>query len=248
MSKEAFSRREFLKVAAAVGVVGTTASFLSDAWGDGKGQPSAGQGHVSGGDKGHQRGKAELQRVLQATLDFNVSGVENNNRIGSRLAANLVEIGGRSQEILEARRDLLFRAALEVRRNQGRTFNRKKRTVTQNLNDLLFAIRNESANSGFANSLINAVIVSVLFSTHGAHFDDTWVAHQQSRQALLALKDRKSSDPIGSRIDAKRSALENYRAVTAATRGEVFSSGKFPEDVIIRSVWLMRRSRGARRV
>ena len=230
------SRRTFLKIAAIGGVASVSSGLAVDgeAW-----------AHGSRRDKDkrprHEH-KSKLNKAIEKVLGRGVQGMERNNQIASRLATNLARIGGPSREITDQRRELLFRAARDVEKHQEQKSHGGRRTVTENLNDLLDAVRAQRADPGFTRSLLKASIVTVLFAAHGSHFPETSAAHSQFRLALLALKNRRSEVPFETRAAAKRRTLAIYRATIAARRRQMTPDGHFPGEASLRSVWIMPRS------
>jgi hypothetical protein len=180
----------FLKTAAVAGAVGVAGGFV------GPSVSALVAAPTTGGKKD------DLTEALANLLDYGVQGVERNHHIGSRLAVGLNRAAARPH---------LLRAVTDSARTKAAY--RHERTVSENLNDLIAALR---AQSTVPNRFIDALIENVLFSTHAVHFEDTRLAHRRCRQATLALKNRKSAERLDVRIVNKRIDLADYRRAIAA--------------------------------
>jgi hypothetical protein len=224
MRKRSLSRRSFLKHAGAAAIAVSAGEFLP---------PSLAP--LRAAESKLLAKKEELTKALEKALRHGVHGIEKHHDIARRLAINLAGMGGRSPQILQHRRELLLSAADEARKHGASGEGAK--SVSGNLNALIAALRAQPASASVTGSLINAVIVSVLFATHGIHFGDTRESHRQFRNALLALKQRGSS-PIGALITNKRLRLETYQADIERRRDDVVANG-FPTTVTITSAWVM---------
>src|SRR5262249_28156003 len=142
-----------------------------------------------------------------------------------------------------ARQQILLLAAQGIPRGHAPHPGSQPRSVTDNLNDILSTVRGQRGSSQLISTLIKSVVTSVLFSTHGIHFDDTRSAHTAFRKAVLALKNRHSDVPFATRIAEKKRLLMLYRSAVFSRAKQVALAG-FPEGTI-QSVWIMSRSRSS---
>ncbi|HUP44928.1 MAG TPA: hypothetical protein VM779_05395 [Thermoanaerobaculia bacterium] len=191
--------------------------------------------------RGGSRRPDALADTLRNVLDFHVQGAEKSNDIAGRLGTVLAHVGGRPRGLAEARRQILFRAAADVEQARRRLRDVGRRSVTENLNEFLDAVRVVPSSSRLLDPLIGGMAVAVLFATHGVHFPDTRFTQQRLRRANRELKNRESAMPLSSRFRAKKAWLHAYRKAIAQRRLTVSFGGHFPEGVTIRSVWLSQR-------
>ena len=197
------------------------------------------QGSQGQPDEGGASFDGSLSTNLNRLLSFRVSGMEKNNRIATRLAANLSTLGHASLDTLPAG-DQLARsvvAALTIQRSPSA--GRGKTTVSKNLNYLLAEVFNQAVNGEQAMSLAGRIIETTLYASHGIHFDDTRMAHQAFRQAQLLLKQRDSLLPLSERLQEKTARLAEYKALVEQRKQALLTSPVLPENILIRSVWDM---------
>lgn len=230
------TRRRFIQVSAAAGVLGSVAPILGSSWAAG-----AETGRVDG----QVHSEDALQEKLREVLQYGVRGVERNYGIPGRLATVLSRIGGQPRGIAEARTQILLQACEGVERSRRRS-EPATRSVTANLNDLLDALRVVPVSNRVVQPLIGAISVATLFATHGVHFEETREAHARLRRAIRELKDRRSALPLRQRLFEKKRRLDDYREAIARRRLSVSFGGHF-DDVLITSVWISRHSGGSSR-
>lgn len=225
MKRRRISRRYFLRQAALATAIGSAATVM----GPGVGRLWANQGLTPK--------ETELLPALQAALGDQVAGIEKAHDIPHRLAINLATMTGPKPEMI-ARQEILLLAAQQIPRNHKLRPSPGPRSVSGNLNDLLSTIRGQRGASQLIARLLNEIATTVLFSTHGIHFDDTKTAQKAFRAAVLALKDTTSDVRVGIRIRNKRQLLVAYKNAIHSRAKQVVLVG-FPPLVTIQSAWIM---------
>jgi hypothetical protein len=225
MRRRRISRRSFLKQAALATAIGSAATVIG---------PAVGRLWAN---ESLTRREADLLSALQAALGDQVGGVEKSHDIPHRLAINLATMTGPKPEMV-ARQQILLLAAQQVPKDHKLRPSTQPMSVSGNLNDLLNTIRGQRAASQLISTLLNEVATTVLFSTHGIHFDDTRNAQKAFRAAVLALKDTTSNVPVRTRIRNKKQLLVAYRSSIHTRARQVVLAG-FPPTATIQSAWIM---------
>lgn len=233
MKRRRISRRSFLRQAVVATAIGSAATVMGPAvsrlWANQLLTPK----------------EAELLIALQTALGDQVGGVEKAHDIAHRLAVNLATMTGPKPEMV-ARRQILLLAAQQIPRGHKLRPNPGPRSVSGNLNDLLTTIRGTRGASQLIATLLNEIATTVLFSTHGIHFDDTRAAQKAFRAAVLALKNRDSDVPLATRYRNKKQLLVAYRKTIHSRAKEVVLAG-FPAPTTINSAWIMTDYKSPRR-
>jgi len=212
------------------------------------GMPNGGAPNsVPGNAKGTTSALNGLVQELTNLLGYGVTGVERNNRIPGRLACNLAELGGRTNGIRTRRIVLLSQAVNTVRELQKEYQEDEVKSgvggnysVTHNLNLLLMEIATTPRAMHQKRDLAKALIRTVIYATHGVHFEETREAQAMLRSAIRESKARTSILTVD-----KQQYRANYRYQVEVACRTVLAGWSFPQEPAngITSVWIMRRTR-----